>query len=103
MTINDAMALLVAELAEGEVPAPLTQQFTLAAVWQDLARLAGEVPPPAALAAVVGDALDAICEPLPPARRAPLEATLADDEGPLADPDRARAYFRGVAAWLPAD
>ena len=64
MTINVAMAALVAELAEAEVPAPLSARFTLAAVWADLARLAGEAPPPAALA-VVGDALDTICEPLP--------------------------------------
>ena len=42
MTINEAMATLVAELAEGEVPAPLSARFTLAAVWADLARLAGE-------------------------------------------------------------
>jgi len=52
MTINDAMTALVAELTEGEIPLPLAQSFTLAAVWQDLARLA-----------VVGRALDATIEP----------------------------------------
>ena len=82
MTINDAMAALVAELAEGEVPAPLAQRFTLATVWADLARLAGE-PLPAAVAAVVDAALDATCEPLP-ARR-PVHAA------------------HTAAAWLPAD
>ena len=64
MTINHAMTLLVAELAEGEVPAPLTQSFTLATVWADLARLAGE-PLPVAVAAVVGDTLDRAIDPLP--------------------------------------
>ena len=64
MTINVAMAALVAELAEAEVPAPLSARFTLAAVWADLARLAGE-PLPAAVAAVVGDTLDQAIDPLP--------------------------------------
>ncbi len=63
MTINDIMALLVAELAEAEIPLPLAQSFTLAAVWQDLARLAGEALPAEALA-VVGRALDATIEPV---------------------------------------
>ncbi len=45
MTLNDLMAALVAELAE-EIPAPLSTPFTLAGVWDDLARLAGEQPPP---------------------------------------------------------
>lgn len=49
MTINHAMNLLIAELVEGDVPAPLSQAFTLAAVWSDLARLAGE-PLPRAVA-----------------------------------------------------
>ena len=82
MSINDLMVALVAELEAGEVPAPLTQQFTLAAVWQDLARLAGE-PLPAAALAVVGDVLDAICEPVPVRR--PVHAG------------------HTAAAWLPAD
>ena len=64
MTINAAMTLLVAELEVGEVPDPLTQSFTLATVWADLARLAGE-PLPAAVAAVVGDTLDRAIDPLP--------------------------------------
>ena len=63
MSINDAMTLLVAELADGEVPQPLVQSFTLATVWQDLARLAGEELPADALA-VVGRALDATIEPV---------------------------------------
>lgn len=52
MTINDCMAALVAELEAGEVPAPLTQEFTLAALWADLARIAGE-PLPRDVAAVL--------------------------------------------------
>ena len=51
-TINDLMRALVDELAVEGVPAPLGQPFTLAAVWLDLCRLAGE-PPPAAPAVVV--------------------------------------------------
>ena len=63
MSINDAMTLLVAELADGEVPQPLAQSFTLANVWCDLARLAGEELPTDALA-VVGRVLDATIEPV---------------------------------------
>ncbi len=63
MTINDLMALLVAELTADEIPAPLSQRFTLANIWADLARLAGEELPAEALA-VVGRALDATIEPV---------------------------------------
>ena len=44
MPIAEALAALVAELAD-EIPDPLAQPFTLAALWSDLARLAGEEPP----------------------------------------------------------
>ncbi|HEY8598509.1 MAG TPA: hypothetical protein VIL85_08770 [Thermomicrobiales bacterium] len=79
MTINEIMAALVAELTADGVPAPLQQSFTLAAVWQDLARLAGE-PLPVEAAAVVEDTLGLTIEPvlLPP-------------------------FTRGAAAWLLAD
>ncbi len=63
MTINEAMAALVAELADGEIPMPLAQEFTLAHIWADLARLAGEALPAEALA-VVGRALDTTIEPI---------------------------------------
>ena len=63
MTLNALMAALVAELEDGEIPMPLAQSFTLAAVWQDLARLAGEALPANALA-VMGRALDATIEPV---------------------------------------
>jgi len=63
MTINELMAALVAELADGEIPMPLAQSFTLANIWSDLARIAGEELPPEALA-VVGRALDATIEPV---------------------------------------
>ncbi len=62
MTINELMAALVAELAADEIPQPLAQRFTLANVWSDLARIAGEELPPEPLA-VVGWALDATIEP----------------------------------------
>lgn len=45
MTINQAMQALCDELTAGDVPAPLAQPFTLALVWYDLCRLAGEEPP----------------------------------------------------------
>ncbi len=63
MTINECMAQLVEELAADEIPAPLSQRFSLAAVWQDLARLAGEELPADALA-VVGRVLDVTYEPV---------------------------------------
>ena len=63
MTLNDLMAALVAELADGEIPMPLAQRFTLANIWSDLARLAGEELP-AEARAVVGRALDATIEPV---------------------------------------
>ena len=43
--INKLMALLLEELREGGIPDPLTESFTFAALWDDLARLAGETPP----------------------------------------------------------
>jgi len=63
MTINEIMAALVAELEDGEIPLPLAQSFTLANIWADLARLAGEELPADALA-VVSRALDATIEPI---------------------------------------
>lgn len=57
------MILLVAELEAEEVLTPLAQRFTLANIWADLARLAGEALPAEALA-VVGRALDATVEPV---------------------------------------
>ena len=63
--INQLMSALVAELAAEEIPQPLSQRFTLAAIWQDLARLAGE-PLPAEAAAVVDDTLDMTIEPVLP-------------------------------------
>ncbi len=54
MTIDTLMRSLVAELAAGGVPAPLHQSFTLATIWDDLARLAGEPPPPEVAALLDG-------------------------------------------------
>ena len=45
MSVNDLLARLRDELAEGEVPEPLGESFTLALLWLDLCRLAGEEPP----------------------------------------------------------
>ncbi len=52
--INDLLRALVDELAADGVPAPLGQSFTLAAVWLDLCRLAGE-PAPAEVLAVLDE------------------------------------------------
>ena len=46
VTVNALMRAFVAELAAEGVPNPLGQELTLAAVWDDLCRLAGEAPPP---------------------------------------------------------
>ncbi len=56
--INRLLSALVAELEAGEVPAPLTQPLTLAAVWCDLARLAGEAPPADVAALVEGEPVE---------------------------------------------
>ncbi len=42
MRINDALHALCAELAADGVPHPLSQSLTLAALWHDLATIAGE-------------------------------------------------------------
>lgn len=54
MTIADALIALAAELAEGGVPLPLSQRFTLAATAADLCRIAGEPVPALVLAALDG-------------------------------------------------
>ena len=57
MRVNELLQALVDEPAAGGVPAPLGQPFTLAALWHDLARLAGE-DVPADVAALVDQPLD---------------------------------------------
>ncbi len=51
-TINDTLRALVSEMTDGDVPDPLAQPCTLALIWADLCRLAGE-PMPAEVAALV--------------------------------------------------
>ena len=62
-TVTTLMTMLVAELAEEGIAAPLAQRFTLATIWTDLARLAGEELPAEALV-IVGPALDVAYEPV---------------------------------------
>ena len=81
MTINDLLTLLCEEMAGEGVPDVLAQPVTLAALWDDLARLAGE-PLPRRLAAAVEDA---------GLTRAPLTATGRATAWVLAD---ARAEVR---------
>ncbi len=56
MPITAALTALYAELAE-EIPDVLTETFTFAGLWADLARLADE-PLPADVAAVLDAPLD---------------------------------------------
>ena len=61
MSVNELLADLCDELAEGGVPEPLGERFTLAAVWLALCRLAGEEPPGFLLALLDG-AATAVCD-----------------------------------------
>jgi len=54
--IERLLRAMLAELIAADVPAPLGQPLTLAAVWADLARLAGEEPPADVLALLGGPA-----------------------------------------------
>jgi hypothetical protein len=63
VTINSTFAALVAALVD-EVPAPLSQRFTLAALWCDLARLNGETPP--AAVAIIAEGLPVALPPVVP-------------------------------------
>lgn len=45
MSVSDALAALVAELADNDIPDPLARRFPLACIWADLARIAGEAVP----------------------------------------------------------
>ena len=56
LSVNALFSAFVSELVE-EVPAPLSQRFTLAALWCDIARLNGEAPP--AAVALIAEGLPA--------------------------------------------
>lgn len=56
-TLTALMAALVAELEAEDIPAPLHQDFCLATVYADLARLAGEPVPPEVAAILDGPAV----------------------------------------------
>ncbi len=45
MSVNDLMTALIDELADGDVLEALAQPLTVAALWDDLARLNGEELP----------------------------------------------------------
>jgi hypothetical protein len=57
VSVNDLLARLCDELAEGDVAEPLGETFTLAPLWLDLCRLAGEEPPAFLVALIDGPAL----------------------------------------------
>jgi NAD-dependent oxidoreductase involved in siderophore biosynthesis len=57
MTVLEAFAAHLDELLEGDVPDPLRQPFTLAAIWADLARITGEPVPPEVAAILDGPAV----------------------------------------------
>jgi len=67
-TINTAMTMLIEELGD-EIPDVLTESFSLAAMWNDLCRLAGEIPP-RDVAAVLDAPLDLAPLPVPVLRGA---------------------------------
>lgn len=91
--INRYMARLSDELRAEDVPDPLRERVLLAAVWDDLCRLAGETPPPHVrlvledLANVGLPAADAIPDPVSNAvagsqrDAAPAPEEVGDDEG----------------------
>ena len=89
--INRYLSILVDELRAEGVPDPLHQRFTLAAVWDDLARLGGEVPP-AAVRAMLGGSWPGRSRALPPAtcpagagEASPINAALAAAQAELAE------------------
>ncbi len=75
MPITAALTALYAELAE-EIPDVLTETFTFAGLWADLARVAGE-PLPRDVAAVLDAPLGLMPVVPPTVRRAP-DALYAD-------------------------
>lgn len=65
MRINALLRALVDELAADEMPDPLAQPLTLALVWADLARLAGEPLPPEVAAIIAAPVPLRPCRPVP--------------------------------------
>ena len=75
MTINDAMRALIADMIADDVPDPLAQPLTLAAVWADLARITGQQTPAEVAALVDAPVL------LRPIRSVPKVAPPRGDSG----------------------
>ena len=72
--INETMAALIDELADGDVPHPLHQRFVLLNLWADLARLAGEELPvdiAAALVPTLAERVEPVARRGAPADHAP--------------------------------
>lgn len=65
MRINTLLRVLIDELAADGVPDPLAQPLTLALVWADLARLAGEPLPPEVAAMIAAPMPLRPCQPVP--------------------------------------
>ena len=55
MTVNEAMGLLIEDLAAG-VPEPLSERLMVPTIWADLARIAGEAVPAPVRRLIDGDA-----------------------------------------------
>ena len=62
--INRYLTILLHELRAEGIDDPLAQSFTLAALWDDLATLAGDAPPASVRGFLAGEA--GPCDPAPP-------------------------------------
>jgi hypothetical protein len=75
--INRYLSALVDEMSAEGIADPLAQPFTLAALWDDLAALAGEAPPAPVreyLAGVANDPASSLGERLAAGGNTPLQA-----------------------------
>jgi hypothetical protein len=78
--VNYYLVILIDELRAEGVADPLAQRFTLAALWDDLASLAGESPP-ASVRAYLADGAAATISPATPGRCLIAGGTPQDTDG----------------------
>ena len=78
--INRYLSILIDELRAEGIADPLAQSFTLAALWDDLATLAGEAPPASVRGYLAGET-GANNSAAPPVGRAAGSGTSRDTGG----------------------